>query len=108
MIFEIAVVLLCVLLMSGVAVLTRKYDKLIRRVGKVAMKVADLEMTVNRVDESTGAEIHRLREEFLLFRQDYGDAAIDQMREEAKAQKAWADGLNDIMSFGANLHGRGD
>ena len=82
--------------------------KLIDRVANLAMKVRELEETIDEVDKSTGADIHRLAKDLEDFRADYGDAAIEEMKESAKAQKAWADGLNNIMSYGASLHGGGN
>ena len=74
----------------------------------IALSIADVRDTVNRVDSSTGSEIFQLRKEFEAFKDDYGDAAIEEMRESAKREKAWAEGLDSIMSYGAALQGRGD
>ena len=111
-------ILLCVLvavLFAWVIVMTRKYSRILNRLGFLALKVKDVEQLANRVDESTGASLHTFqgdlndfRKEFTEFKEEYGDAAVEEMKESAKAQKAWADGLNNIMSFGADLHGRGD
>ena len=49
------------------------------------------------------------RLEYLIeaFKDDYGDAAIEEMRESARREKAWADGIDNIMSFGPNVYGSG-
>lgn len=111
-------ILLCVLvtvLFVHVVALTLKYNKVLDRLSFLALRVKEVEDLANRVDESTGASLHifqgnlnDLYKQFEEFRKEYGDAAIDEMKESARAQKAFADGLNDVMSFGANLYGRGD
>lgn len=73
----------------------------------IALSIADVRDTVNRVDSSTGSEIFQLRKEFEAFKDDYGDAAIEEMRESARREKAWADGIDNIMSFGPNVYGSG-
>lgn len=97
-----------VIVMACVGALAWKYDRLLQRVGKVALKVSELQQYVDRVDQSTGRAIHECRKEISEFKELYGEAAVEEIRESAKAQKAWADGLNNIMSFGASLHGRGE
>ena len=111
-------ILLCVLvvgLFACVVTLTRKYSKVLDRLSSLALKVKEAEDLANRVDESTGASLHifqgdlnDLHKQFEAFKTEYGDAAVEEMKESAKAQKAWSDGLNNIMSFGADLYGRGD
>lgn len=95
-------------LVVAVAVLARKYDKILRCLTNISLKVKEVEDLANRVDESTGVELHKLQQAFAEYRTEYGDAEIDEMKQAAKAQKAWADGLNNIMSFGADHYGRGD
>lgn len=104
-------ILLCVLfvgLFIYVGLLTRKFSEILDRLSFLALRVKEVEDLANRVDESTGAILHNFQKEFNDFKEEYGEAAIEEMKEGAKAQKAWAEGLNNIMSFGADLHGRGD
>ena len=75
---------------------------------KLAMKVAELEDTIRRVDESTGAELNRIGRELKDYQSLYGEAAVEEMRESARAQKAWADGVNSIMNFGAQYQSKGE
>ena len=108
MIFD-CVLLALVLILAGIVVmLIEKTNKLQRMIVNAALNVTDLKKAIQEVDEATGADIARLRMQFADFRNDYGDAAIDAEKETARAQKAFADGLNDIMSYGAHLYGRGD
>ena len=105
---DICLLGLIVLLFAFVAILAKKYDKLLDCITNMSLRVREVEDLANRVDESTGAILHNFQKEFNDFREAYGDAAIEEMKESARAQKAWAEGLNNIMSFGADLHGRGD
>ena len=115
MIIDIALCVLFVGLFIYVGLLTRKFSEILDRLSFLGLRVKEVEYLANRVDESTGAALHTFQsdlsefgKEFTTFREEYGDAAVEEMKETAKAQKAWADGLNNIMSFGADLHGRGD
>lgn len=115
MIIDILLCILVVGLFACVVTLTRKYSKVLDRLSFLALKVKEAEDLANRVDESTGAMLHTfqgnindLHKQFKEFKTEYGDAAVEEMKESARAQKAFADGLNDVMSFGANLYGRGD
>ena len=115
MIIEILLCGLVVGLLAYVVVLTRKFSEILDRLSVLALSVKEVEDLANRVDESTGASLHifqgslnDLHKQFEAFKTEYGDAAIEEMKESANAQKAFADGLNDVMSFGANLYGRGD
>lgn len=115
MIIDILLCGLVVGLLAYVVVLTRRYDKVLDRLSFLALSVKEVEDLANRVDESTGASLHifqgslnDLHKQFEAFKTEYGDAAVEEMKEAAKAQKAWSDGLNNIMSFGADLYGRGD
>jgi len=111
-------ILLCALfagLFIYVGLLTRKFSEILDRLSFLALSVKEAEDLANRVDESTGAMLHTfqgnlndLHKQFNEFKTEYGDAAIEEMKESAKAQKAFADGLNNVMSFGADLYGRGD
>lgn len=82
--------------------------KLENRVNTLAMRIADLDTRVNDIDDSTGIAIHELDLKIETFNKLYGEAVIEEKREAARAEKAWADGVNNIMSFGAGLHERGD
>lgn len=115
MIIDILLLVLVVGQFAYVAVMAQKYSKVLDRLSFLALRVKEVEDLANRVDESTGASLHifqgnlsDLRKEFTAFKEEYGDAAVEEMKESARAQKAFADGLNDVMSFGANLYGRGD
>lgn len=115
MVIDILLCGLVVGLLAYVVVLTRRYDKVLDRLSFLALSVKEAEDLANRVDESTGASLHifqgslnDLHKQFEAFKTEYGDAAVEEMKEAAKAQKAWSDGLNNIMSFGADLYGRGD
>jgi hypothetical protein len=115
MIIEILLYALVVMLGGYVVNLTMKYNKVLDRLSFLALRVKEVEDLTNRVDESTGASLrifqgslNDLHKQFAAFKTEYGDAAVEEMKESAKAQKAWSDGLNNIMSFGADLYGRGD
>ena len=83
--------------------INRHEDLIIR----LAKKLADTKEDIANVDQSTGVEIHRLEQTLKSFREEYGDAAIDAQREAARAEKAWADGVNAIMSYGPGHYDRG-
>ncbi len=115
MIIDILFCVLVIGLFAYVVTLTRKYSKVLDRLSFLALSVKEAEDLANRVDESTGAMLHTfqgnindLHKQFEKFKAEYGDAAVEEMKESARAQKAFADGLNGVMSFGANLYGRGD
>ena len=67
-----------------------------------------LALDVNNMDAATGKDIYALRHDLDQFKQDFGDAAIEEMREAAKSEKAWRDGVQNIMTFGNQFQGRGD
>ena len=98
---EVATLVLALTLLSKI---TKAEDHII----KLAMKVADLEDTIRRVDESTGAELNRIGRELKDYQSLYGEAAVEEIRESARAQKAWADGVNSIMNFGAQYQSKGE
>ena len=98
---NVAVLVLAIMLAMK---LTKAEDHII----KLAMKVAELEDTIRRVDESTGAELNRIGRELKDYQSLYGEAAVEEMRESARAQKAWADGVNSIMNFGAQYQSKGE
>ncbi len=98
---EVATLVLALTLVSKI---TKAEDHII----KLAMKVAELEDTIRRVDESTGAELNRIGRELKDYQSLYGEAAVEELRESAQAQKAWADGVNSIMNFGAQYQSKGE
>ena len=108
MIIDILLCVLVAILFVWVVILTRKYDKTLDMLSNLALRTREVENLSHRVDESMGATMYKLEREFDQFKELYGDAAVEEMKESARAQKAFADGLNDIVSFGANLYGRGD
>ena len=108
MVLQIVCIVLEVVLLGFAAVLYRKHTRLRDRLAALSASMRELSKRVDRVDDSTGAEIYKLKKDFHDFKTDYGDAAIEEMKESAKAQKAFADGLGSIMNYGANLYGRGD
>lgn len=75
---------------------------------RLAANQIELEKKIDAIDESTGADIFKLRQEFDEFKTDYGEAAVDEMRQAAKREKAWADGITSIMSYGARYQGGGN
>lgn len=85
----------------------KRVDMLRDRMGTLALKVSDIDHRIERVDESMGVEVSKLSRKFEKFEADYGEAAIEEKREAARAEKAWADGVNSIMSYGSRLQGRG-
>ena len=93
-----------VLAITLAAKLTKAEDHII----KLAMKVAELEDAIRRVDESTGMELNRIGRELKDYQSLYGEAAVEEIRESARAQKAWADGVNSIMNFGAQYQHGGE
>lgn len=103
---DIVLFTLMICLIAAVAALAHKYDKLLSRLANVSLRVHEVEDLANRVDESTGVELHRvltelhkLQDAFAKYREEFGDAEIEEMKQAAEAQKAWANGLNNIMSF---------
>lgn len=108
MLIEILQSMLILFLVVMIWYLTRKQDRLERRQASMALWAKNMDDSLTRVDESTGKAIHDMQGELKSFIDQYGEAAIEEKREAAKAEKAWADGLNNIMSYGASLHGRGD
>jgi nicotinic acid mononucleotide adenylyltransferase len=90
------------------AIMMKKQNKAEKHIIKLAMKVAELESAIRDVDESTGLEINRLGRELRDFRESYGDAAVEEIRERARQEKAWADGISNIMAYGAQYQGKGE
>ena len=98
---EVATLVLALMLVG-------KFNKAEDHIIKLAMKVAELEDTIRRVDESTGAELNRIGRELKDYQSLYGEAAVEEIRESARAQKAWADGVNSIMNYGAQFQSKGE
>ena len=108
MIIEIMQDVAVLFLIGTVAFLFHEVDKVRDMLINVAMKVTALEERVDQVDDSTGLAIHELGLKIETFNTLYGEAATEEKRQAARAEKAWADGVNSIMSYGTQLHGRGD
>lgn len=100
------IVLICVLSFE-LNRLEKRISLLFEQNARLAANQIELEKKMDAIDESTGADIFKLRQEFTDFKTDYGEAAIEQMREAARSEKAWADGVNSIMSYGARFQGGG-
>ena len=108
MIFDIILALLVAGLLVFVWYQHRELEKLKHQVIHIALNVNEVSDRVNRVDDTTGKAIFDLTQKFNEFNKLYGEAAIEEKREAAKAEKAWAEGISNIMSFGARFQGRGD
>ena len=99
----------------GLGLMITRLSEAEKQIRRMAIKVAGNSDYVNRVDDSTGKAIrelnikfHELEMRYETFQKLYGEAAVEKERETAKAEKAWADGISAIMSYGAGLHERGD
>ena len=108
MILDILIIGVNVAVLALAITLAMKLTKAEDHIIKLAMKVAELEDTIRRVDESTGAELNRLGRELKDYQSLYGEAAVEEIRESARAQKAWADGVNSIMNYGAQFQSKGE
>ena len=106
MIFDILITILVVAVGALIVVCIVKQDKNDRHIIKLALKVAELEDLVHRVDESTGVDINRLEKDLRDFRESYGEAAVEEIRQRVKREKAWAEGIDNIMSFGAQYQSK--
>lgn len=107
MIVEIFQTALIIILCGLDIYLFLRMRKTNQHIANLALVVARAKEDIDRVDKSTGSDIYRLRKEFETFKEDYGDAAIEEMRESARREKAWADGIDNIMSYGASVYGSG-
>ena len=99
-----------------------KMDRLETKIINLALKLNETNDMIQRMDDANGIALHEIRKivkdtetklheqglEFETFKNLYGEAAVEELRQAAKAEKAWAEGLNGIMSYGAALQGRGD
>ena len=108
MVFNILAIVVNVAVLGLAIALTAKTAKAEDHIIKLAMKVAELEDAIRRVDESTGMELNRIGRELKDYQSLYGEAAVEEIRESARAQKAWADGVNSIMNFGAQYQSKGE
>ena len=105
--------MICIIVLIGLigielARLEKRINLLFEQNARLAANQIELEKKMDAIDESTGADIFKLRQEFTDFKTDYGEAAIEQMRQAARSEKAWADGVNSIMSYGARFQGGGN
>ena len=107
MTFEISIMALIAILTGLFIWLYIRQDKCFGQMARLAANFIELEKKIDAIDESTGADIFSLRKDFIDFKTDYGEAAIEEMRQAARREKAWADGVNSIMSYGAELQERG-
>lgn len=92
-----------------------KYENILGRLSVLALNVkelddlhSELDKKIEQVDQSCGRSLFKMKKEFDEFKADYGEAAIEEMREAAKSEKAWRDGVQNIMTFGNQFQGRGD
>lgn len=108
MIYDFILLGISVILYGLFFYLYYRQNKAFDQIAKVVAELIENDKKIDAVDESTGADIYQLRTEFNMFKADYGDAAIEEMRQAAKREKAWADGISEIMSYGARYQGRGD
>lgn len=103
----IFIIVLIGLLSVEIIRLERRINHLFEQNARLAANQIEIDKKVDGIDMSTGIDIHALRKEFDEFKTDYGEAAIEQMRQAARSEKAWADGVNSIMSYGARFQGGG-
>ena len=110
-----AALLLSLLACATALDVSRKMNHALDKLATAALKISELKSFVNQIDDSNGQSLHlmgkrlqELEDKFKEFKTDYGEAALEEMREAAKAEKAWADGVTGIMSYGARFQGRGD
>ena len=112
MVFDI-LILTVVVVMAAVLVLfmidqNKEQNRTLKHLSKLAVKVAELEDAIDRVDKSTGTEMNRLGLEFKNFRELYGDAAVEAYKAEAEAQKVFAKGVANLMSYDGTPQDEGD
>ena len=100
---------IAVFILASVCVwLYERQNKAFDQIARTVASLIENDKKIDAVDQSTGADIYQLRKDFEQFKTDYGEAAIEQMREAARSEKAWADGVNSIMSYGARYQGGGN
>ena len=108
MIFDIIVMALIAILNGLFIWLYIRQNKCFNQLARLAANFIELEKKIDSIDESTGADIFRVQKDLEAFKADFGDAAIEEMRQAARSEKAWADGVNSIMSYGARFQGGGN
>lgn len=107
MIFDYILLGISVILYGLFYYLYYRQNRAFDQIAKVVTSLIENDRKIDAIDESTGADIFKLRQELSEFKEDFGEAAIEQMREAARSEKAWADGVNSIMSYGARFQGGG-
>ena len=107
MIFDILTTAAISILIGICVYLYIRQNRAFDQIAKTVAALIENDKKIDKVDQATGADIYKLRKEFEEFKEDYGEAAIEQMREAARSEKAWADGVNSIMSYGARFQGGG-
>ena len=108
MFFDILFCVLAVVIVVLTSLALKKQNQNEEHIVKLAMKVAELEETIHRVDESTGQELNRIGVELRDYQQLYGEAAVEEIRERTKNEKKFAKGLESIMNFGAQYQSKGE
>ena len=83
----ICIIVLIGLISIGLARLEKRINLLFEQNARLAANQIELEKKMDAIDESTGADIFKLRQEFTDFKTDYGEAAIEQMREAQDQRK---------------------
>lgn len=100
---EISLIVLFALLTACIVLIMRLHAKAEaqeQKTVKLAMRVADLIEQVRAIDDSTGIHLHELELEYETFKKLYGEAAIEREREAAKAERAFSEGVQNIMAYG--------
>jgi hypothetical protein len=108
MVIDILTVAAVTVLIVMFSIMLNKQNKAEKHIIKLAMKAAELEETIRRVDESTGVELNRLGRELRDYQTLYGEAAVEEIRERARKEKAWADGISNIMEYGSQYQSKGE
>lgn len=88
----------------GFTILTNKIDRIENQNVNLAQRLADAYEEISRVDESCGVEMHRVETKLDEFLQDHGEAMVEELRQAAKAEKAWTEGVNSILSYSVSGH----
>lgn len=104
--------MICIIILIGllgieITRLEKRINLAFDQTARLAASLIEIDKKLDSIDESTGADIYQLRKEFDEFKTDYGEAAIEQLRQAARSEKAWADGVSNIMSYGARYQGGG-
>ena len=107
MLFDIVSLAIIAILIGIVIYLYFRQNKAFDQISKLVIELVKNDKKIEAIEQSTGSDIFLLRKEFEKFKTDYGEAAIEEMRQAARSEKAWADGVNSIMGYGAALQERG-